>query len=341
MTAWVGTGDGRIFATKSGGATWAVQPYPGDQSPFIDAIWFFDANRGYALGDPAAGNRYVILQTSDGGSSWVHLANEPVGVNNEAGWNNSFWSTDPQHAWFGTNKAKVWRTTDAGVSWQSSASGSANSLSVSFRNNLHGVVGHENGAVLRTTDGGQTWIPIATFTGDAVNGASFLPGTTSAWVSTATTLFHSTDDGASWTEESFYPLAGSIDHISFADTSRGWGVSSFGEVIRYRIPESRPPRPSRGPERYTLYPNFPNPFNGTTSILFDLPVDSRVEVKLYDVLGQLVRTVFSGVQLAGSPRVVCDAAGLASGVYFYRVIAESLAGGQAQFAGIGKMVLIR
>ncbi len=101
--AWVGSGDGRIFATTNGGVSWVQQAYPGIQSPFIDGIWFFDVNNGFALGDPATGvNKYVLLKTTNGGATWTHLPNEPVAGAGEAGWNNSFWWADPLHGWFGT-----------------------------------------------------------------------------------------------------------------------------------------------------------------------------------------------------------------------------------------------
>ncbi|MDG7000396.1 MAG: T9SS type A sorting domain-containing protein [Nitrososphaerota archaeon] len=73
------------------------------------------------------------------------------------------------------------------------------------------------------------------------------------------------------------------------------------------------------PSRYSLSQNFPNPFNPTTAILFDLPKAGQVTLKIYDVLGRNVATIVDGYKAAGSHQVTFDATKLASGVYFYRL----------------------
>jgi hypothetical protein len=80
------------------------------------------------------------------------------------------------------------------------------------------------------------------------------------------------------------------------------------------------------PLHFALLQNYPNPFNPTTTIRYTLPFASRVELKVYDVLGREVRTLVAAVQAAGVYHVVWDgrdAHGLQvpSGVYFYRLSA--------------------
>ena len=76
------------------------------------------------------------------------------------------------------------------------------------------------------------------------------------------------------------------------------------------------------PETFRLWQNFPNPFNPLTQIRFDLPKDSRVQLQVFDVSGQLVRELVSGNKAAGRYQALFDAAGLSSGVYFYRLSTE-------------------
>ncbi|MEJ2722479.1 MAG: FlgD immunoglobulin-like domain containing protein, partial [bacterium] len=81
------------------------------------------------------------------------------------------------------------------------------------------------------------------------------------------------------------------------------------------------------PEKFALYQNAPNPFNPSTVIRYDVPAGGgQVTLAVYDVNGRLVRTLRSGVETAGKKSVTWDArdnngARVASGVYFYRLVA--------------------
>jgi hypothetical protein len=77
------------------------------------------------------------------------------------------------------------------------------------------------------------------------------------------------------------------------------------------------------PTEFNLLQNYPNPFNPETIITYQLPVASRVTLKLYDILGREVITLVNESQSAGTHRVKFNAVTerLASGVYFYRIIA--------------------
>ncbi|MBI2504544.1 MAG: hypothetical protein HYW07_15085 [Candidatus Latescibacteria bacterium] len=82
------------------------------------------------------------------------------------------------------------------------------------------------------------------------------------------------------------------------------------------------------PADFALHPNFPNPFNPQTTIRFDLPYDSEVELQVLDLLGQQVRSLVSAHLPAGAHHVVwdgCDARGMSAGssLFFYRLKAGS------------------
>ncbi len=75
------------------------------------------------------------------------------------------------------------------------------------------------------------------------------------------------------------------------------------------------------PMKSKMSANYPNPFNATTTISYTLPEPSHVEIKIYNVLGQLVTTLVDEGKNAGTHSVQFDAAHLASGVYYYRLTA--------------------
>lgn len=96
---------------------------------------------------------------------------------------------------------------------------------------------------------------------------------------------------------------------------------------------------SNVPETYALSQNFPNPFNPATSIEFGLPVESRVVLKVYNLLGQELETLVNEDTPAGWHRVEWDAAKYSSGLYFYRLSATSATGGEQVFNEVRKMIL--
>ncbi len=94
------------------------------------------------------------------------------------------------------------------------------------------------------------------------------------------------------------------------------------------------------PKTFNLSQNYPNPFNPTTVINYDLPVASKVVLKVYDILGNEVATLINKEEAAGTYQVVFNSLNtinhkqLSSGVYFYRINAGN-------FTSIKKMMLIK
>lgn len=77
------------------------------------------------------------------------------------------------------------------------------------------------------------------------------------------------------------------------------------------------------PHTWSLGQNYPNPFNPATVISYQIPVNTYVTLKVYDMLGREVKTLVNERQTAGTHLVTFDAGNLASGVYFYRMQAGS------------------
>ncbi|MFH1196301.1 MAG: S8 family serine peptidase [bacterium] len=77
------------------------------------------------------------------------------------------------------------------------------------------------------------------------------------------------------------------------------------------------------PTEFALFQNYPNPFNPTTVISFQLPVISKVNLKIYDILGREVAALVNEEKPAGTYEVKFDGSQLSSGIYIYKLVAGS------------------
>ncbi len=111
-----------------------------------------------------------------------------------------------------------------------------------------------------------------------------------------------------------------------------------GNVWKFYYGDTNVKLPTNLPAMITLRQNYPNPFNTFTWIEYDLPRREHVTLKVYNVLGQLVKKLVDDVQEAGNsisrPSILFDAGDLPSGIYFYRL-------STASSTATRKMLLIR
>ena len=226
-----------------------------DPRGFLDAIAFWDARRGIALGDPIGG-RFLILKTEDGGTTWVRpdAAGMPPSLEGEGAFAASgtcVATAGDRDAWFGTGGAKVarvFRSSDGGTTWTAhetpidAGRSSSGIFSIAFRERSHGVaVGGDyqhpdrGGRIAaRTTDGGRTW-ELATGQGPRAyrSAIAYLPE-----VSKPTLIAIgpsgsdiSADDGRSWAL-----LTGRGAHaVASAGPASTWAVGESGMIARIKL----------------------------------------------------------------------------------------------------------
>ena len=93
------------------------------------------------------------------------------------------------------------------------------------------------------------------------------------------------------------------------------------------------------PKNYSLEQNYPNPFNPSTTIRFALTTSAKVNIKLYNTLGQEVATILNGELNAGIHETIFNASNLSSGVYFYRLEVHGADG--SNFVSTKRMLLMK
>jgi photosystem II stability/assembly factor-like uncharacterized protein len=329
-----------IYETTDGGNNWITQLQTATP---LSGFGFWDALDGLAIGPPSNGN-FVIYKTQDGGVTWMSVsANIPSPLGDESILSASDVLTvvaGTSTAWFGTTSStpRVFNTTDGGYTWTANttpfAGGGGTGISgLSFQDLLNGyaVANTDTANIASSTDGGITWTQIAGAL--PVGAKGDVKGTSGGRVAVAGVngLGYLQSGSATWTGFGSTPYTG----VDFFNSSIGWAVGKGG-LIAIENPAfvSTPHDKPRTSQHFALLQNYPNPFNPATTICYTLATASKVNLKVYDVLGREVASLVNETQSAGAYHVQFDAGHLASGLYFYRLQAGS-------FVETKKMLLVK
>ena len=108
-----------------------------------------------------------------------------------------------------------------------------------------------------------------------------------------------------------------------ANTINGSGVIYGGGTVCGGIVAVEPVLTNEIPESFGISQNYPNPFNPVTTIKYQLPVLSKVNITVYDILGRVSAVLIDSRQAAGYYSVTFDAGDLSSGIYICKIEAGS------------------
>lgn len=135
---------------------------------------------------------------------------------------------------------------------------------------------------------------------------------------------------------SVYPVPENLRYSNTALQTAGTDGKALGDLNWYpeQLISGVQQMPNSVPTKFDLSQNYPNPFNPTTTIAYSIPRGTFVSLKVFNVLGQEVATLYNGFQKAGSYKVDFDASKLSSGVYLYRLQSNS-------YAETKKMILMK
>jgi photosystem II stability/assembly factor-like uncharacterized protein len=243
----------RIYRTIDAGESWTLQFMNQEPKGFLDALAFWDADHGIALGDPVD-RRFTILTTDNGGATWTKSPSDkmPAALKGEGAFAASGTCLvvhGDRRAWFATGGAdvsRVFRSDDLGQSWEAhetpvqAGNSTSGIFSLAFSSENRGVaIGGdykhpeqtaEN--VAWTSDGGRNWtLPRAEGPAGYRSGVAMVPGTTRPTLVAVgpTGSDFSTDGGQSW-----LPLGKMGFHaVAFASADAGWAVGEDGAIARF------------------------------------------------------------------------------------------------------------
>jgi uncharacterized delta-60 repeat protein len=326
-----GSGSGLDYATikynASGQEQWAVRyngTGNGDDVPSDMAI-------------DAAGNIYVT-----GGSSGSTSSNDYVTLKYNASgqeqWNARYNGTGNDN-----DIASSLAITSSGIIFVTGSSigqGSATDYATVMYNNS----GQQQWAVryngLNNTSDDASSVAVDGAGNAYVTGGSSAGGTNLDYL----TLKYSASGQVMWEQRYNGPASGidaalsicidSYGNALVTGNSQGSGSSSDYATIRYSVTTGIEPVSQEIPSEFRLYENYPNPFNPSTSIKFDVPKNAFTNLGIFDVTGRIVKTLINEDLKAGRYLYNFNASGLSSGVYFYKIHS-------GEFNDAGKMMLVK
>ncbi len=328
-TAWVSAVNGTsglgsvIYKTSDGGLTWAQQNPLGFSvagTSFVNFVHFFDANIGFAAGDPLNGE-FEIYTSADGGDTWtlVPAANIPAPQSGEYGYNNGNIAIGST-IWMPTNRGRILKSTDMGMTWTVSQApltdfgGTAQSGRLAFSDANNGCLLKTVGTTYTyytTTNGGVTWSAATPFSGTR-RILNYIPGTTSIVATSQAapvgTSF-SNNNGTTWTdlEPGGVTQRGVTD---FLNASTGWAAGFNTNATTGGIYKLATPLSNADFETSSKFKVYPNPANNTVTI--GVTGIESYKLIVTDLMGKVVlEKSFFGIENT------VDISALSSGAYFF------------------------
>jgi len=327
-----------IRRTINGGNTWETvdtsQYYYNEFEFVTDQIGFA------ACGIPPNWDA-VLCKTTDGGESWTTIAHNFENTEYEL---TGISFIDESLGWTVTYDGYVFRTVDGGFTWSFQDSIRAEESSwflpvrdIEFTTPDSGwAVGGISGVMLiaKTVDGGQTWSHIIQG-GSTLRQVSFLNSKLGWFCGSYNSppyIARTIDGGLSWNAQEIIPFnTAGIESISMINESLGWAVginepsriykTITGGVVAL---EDESNQLSNLVEDFKLFQNYPNPFNPRTTIAYNLPIDSHVNLVVYNLLGQPIKTLVNKKLPQGSYEIEWNGRNdsgeeVGNGVYIYQL----------------------
>ena len=336
-----------LLKTTNGGANWIKAPYP-KENIFINCILFLDSLNGWMGGNP-----HALVKTTNGGADWTEAETDTTLFSFFPVLKIYFYNEQYGYACGGIFDIAgvIWRTSNGGDKWftidpSDAPADEVRGMHMFDSLNVMGAGGDPDYGygvgIIRTSDGGVNW----DYEELGIQGNAYdldFRNHAEAWAPLGPKgkFIYSLDAGSTWTQ---IPTTDStlIYDVTFPDSLHGFAVGTKGAFLRFNtivIPSVETKSPSLASE-FILYQNTPNPFDQNTRINFQLSAFSRVDLIVFDILGNEIVTLVNADMPSGSYEIPFEASGLPRGVYFYRFTA-SLPGDRGTFSETRKMVLLK
>ena len=323
----VGKG-GSILKSTDGGESWATKN--SGTTNDLNCVKFYDSNVGMCVG-----NEGIVLLSTDGGESW-HTQNS--GTTKKL---NEIKFTNSSSAWVVGANGMILNTTDLGYNWTSYDGVTEDELtSISFTNENTGWFAGKNGTMFKYQND-LVPVELISFTANVDDDLVQLNWRTGTEVNNYGFEIEKCNNAEKWINIGFVEGHG---NSSLPNSYSYLDRNVVGESkIKYRLKQldfdgkyeySNEVEVEIVPVEFVLNQNFPNPFNPVTKITYQIPKESKVVLKVYDILGAEVASLVDETKEAGYYEIELNGINLPSGTYIYRMTAGN-------FVEAKKMVLMK
>ena len=303
-----------ILKTTDAGASWSIQKQGSNY--WLTSVHFIDANYGWAVG--GSGGSGKLLATTNGGVDWRLSLLSP----------NLYKTQFVDHSTgYGIDGAiSIRKTLDGGKNWFTCGWTDKYSRSLFFIDANTGWVVGDSGMIWKTTNGGDIWGPQWSGTSQSLSGIHFYDHSHGWICGTQGFIAKTSDGGATWVAEKSNTTANLLSLYASSDDIC-WAAGENGLILRNKTADAALINGNTeiAQPNFNLYQNYPNPFNPVTFISFSIAAQSNVSLKIFDVLGKEVTTIFNDKLGSGYYTREWNAIGHPSGIYFYRLQAGSYA----------------
>ena len=176
----------------------------------------------------------------------------------------------------------------------------------------------------RSTDNGANWAKLTNGLNAPYIYSVQVDPSDNIYVSSWTSgVFASSDQGNTWSSLGMGGfgvssiLINPSMHTIYAGTKDGKIYSRVNEITAVNEKQELP-------TEFSLKQNYPNPFNPSTTIEFAMPKDGKYSIKVYNVIGQIVKVLADQDFSAGYHKIQFNANDLSSGIYFYQLLGENV-----------------
>jgi len=319
-----------VWQTTNGGSNWIqrtdIQLY------FTRDIYFTDMDTGFVAEGFTGNDLYVTI---DGGLNWQRDTRIENAFNFNYFPNKYHWISNG-----GINQ--IWETTDNGSNWIEITEDVPTGFNrFQAPKEWIGYAIGSAGLILKYEDTSNVPVELISFEGTVENNKIILYWQTASELNNRGFQIEKSFDKINWFNIGFVEGRGTTtenNYYSFIDNEINSGVQfyllkqqdyngavSYSQIVVIEIRINS----------FSLFQNFPNPANPSTTISFSIPVRTNLKINLYSVVGELVKVILDEEKEKGFYSINVDLSNLASGIYFYKIITS------VGYMDVKKLILIQ